>query len=166
MYFHFMVIFLSQCLLLSHFSCVRLCVTPEGSPPGSPIPGILQARTLEWVAISFSNAGKWKVKVKSLSRARPSATPWTAAFQAPPSMGFSRQEYWSGVPLPSPKQALDIPNTLDSQSELLIHAELFFFFKPKWHNPLCSLDGLVLCTNSNMDQTLAFYAFNWGYRDE
>ena len=70
--------------------------------PGSPIPGILQARTLEWVAISFSNATKWKVKLKLLSRVQPSATPWTAAFQAPPSMGFSRQEYWSGVPLPSP----------------------------------------------------------------
>ena len=72
-------------------------------PTGSPVPGILQARTLEWVAISFSNAGKWKVKGKSLSRVRPSATPWTAAYQAPPSMGFSRQEYWSGVPLPSPE---------------------------------------------------------------
>ena len=65
-------------------------------PPGSPVPGILQARTLEWVAITFSNAWKWKVKVKSLSRVRPSATPWTAAYQAPPSTGFSRQEYWSG----------------------------------------------------------------------
>ena len=75
-----------------------LCDPIDGSPPGSPIPGILQARTLEWVAISFSNAGKWKVKVKSLSRVRPLATPWTAAYQAPPSMGFSRQEYWSGVP--------------------------------------------------------------------
>ena len=82
--------------LLSHFSCVRLCVTPEGSPPGSPIPGILQARTLEWVAISLSNAGKWKMKMKSLSRVQLLATPWTAAHQAPPSMGFSRQEYWSG----------------------------------------------------------------------
>ena len=71
-------------------------------PPGSPVPGILQARTLEWVAISFSNAWKWKVKVKSLSHVRLLATPWTAAYQAPPSMGFSRQEYWSGVPLPSP----------------------------------------------------------------
>ena len=71
-------------------------------PPGSPVPEILQARTLEWVAISISNAGKWKVNVKSLSRARLVATPWTAAHQAPPSMGFSRQEYWSGVPLPSP----------------------------------------------------------------
>ena len=82
--------------------CPTLCDPIDGSPPGSPIPGILQARTLEWVAISFSNAGKWKVKVKSLSHVQPSATPWTAAFQAPPSMGFSRQEYWSGVPLPSP----------------------------------------------------------------
>ena len=83
-------------------SCPTLCDPIDGSPPGSPIPGILQARTLEWVAIFFSNAWKWKVKVKSLSCVRPSATPWTAAFQVPPSMGFSRQEYWSGVPLPSP----------------------------------------------------------------
>ena len=73
----------------------------DGSPPGSPIPGILQARILEWVAISFSNAWKWKVKVKSLSRVQFFTTPWTAAYQAPLSMGFSRQEYWSGVPLPS-----------------------------------------------------------------
>ena len=84
-------------VLLSHFGHVRLCVPIDGSPPGSPIPGILQARTLEWVAISFSNAWKWKMKVKSLSRVRLFATPWTAAYQAPLSMGFSRQEYWSGV---------------------------------------------------------------------
>ena len=83
-------------------SCPTLCDPIDGSPPGSPIPGILQARTLEWVAISFSNAWKWKVKVKSLSRVRLLASPWTAAYQAPLSMGFSRQEYWSGVPLPSP----------------------------------------------------------------
>ena len=70
--------------------------------PRSPVPGILQARTLEWVAISFSNAWKWKVKVKSLSRVWLLATPWTVAHQAPPPKGFSRQEYWSGVPLPSP----------------------------------------------------------------
>ena len=88
-------------LLLSRFSRVRLCDPIDGSPPGSPVPGILQARTLEWVAISFSNAWKWKVKVKSLSCARLLATPWTAAHQAPPSMGYSRQEYWSGVPSPS-----------------------------------------------------------------
>ena len=82
-------------------SCPTLCDPTDGSPPGSPVPGILQARSLEWVAISFSNAWKWKVNVKSLSRVRLCATPWTAAHQAPPSMGFSRQEYWSGVPLPS-----------------------------------------------------------------
>ena len=83
-------------------SCPTLCDPIDGSPPGSPVPGILQARTLEWVAISFSNAWKWKVKVKSLSRVWPLVTPWTAAYQAPLSIGFSRQEYWSGVPLPSP----------------------------------------------------------------
>ena len=77
--------------------CPTLCDPIDGSPPGSPFPGTLQARTLEWVAISFSNSWKWKVKVKSLSHAQPSVTPWTAAYQAPPSMGFSRQEYWSGV---------------------------------------------------------------------
>ena len=83
-------------------SCPTLCKPIDSSPPGSPVPGILQARTLEWVAISFSNAWKWKGKVKSLSRVGLLATPWTAAHQAPPSMGFSRQEYWSGVPSPSP----------------------------------------------------------------
>ena len=83
-------------------SCPTLCDPTDGSPPGSPVPGILQARTLEWVAISSSNAWKWKVKVKSLSRVGLLATPWTAAYQAPPSMGFSRREDWSGVPLPSP----------------------------------------------------------------
>jgi len=91
-------------LLLSRFSRVWLCNPIDGSPPGSPIPGILQARTLEWVAISFSNAWKWKVKVKSLSHVRLLATPWTAAYQAPLSMGFSRQEYWNGLPLPSPRE--------------------------------------------------------------
>ena len=80
-------------------SCPTLCDPIDGSPPGSPVPGILQARTLEWVAISFSDAWKWKVKGKLLSRVRLLATPWTAAYQAPLSMGFSRQEYWSGVPL-------------------------------------------------------------------
>ena len=81
--------------------CPTLWDPIDGSPPGSPIPGIIQARTLEWVAISFSNAWKWKVKVKSVSCARLLSTPWTAAYQAPPSMGFSRKEYWSGLPLPS-----------------------------------------------------------------
>ena len=85
-------------------SCPTLCNPVDGSPLGSAVPGILQARTLERVAISFSSAGKWKVKVKSLSRVRLLVTSWTAAYRAPPSMGFSRQEYWSGVPLPSPLQ--------------------------------------------------------------
>ena len=74
-------------------SCPTLCNPIDSGPPGSPIPGILQARTLEWVAISFSSAWEGKVKVKSLSRVRLFATPWSAAYQAPPSMGFSRQEY-------------------------------------------------------------------------
>ena len=87
-------------------SCPTLCEPIDGSKSGSPVPGSPQARTLEWVAISFSKAWQWKVKVKSLSRVRLPATPWTAAYQAPPSMGFSRQEYWSGVPLPSPDSNL------------------------------------------------------------
>ena len=88
-------------------SCPTLCDRIDGSPPGSLVPGILQARTLEWVAISFSNAWKWKVKVKSLiqaldmcyfmlscfSHVQLFATPWTVACQAPLSMKFSRQEY-------------------------------------------------------------------------
>ena len=86
----------------SHQSCPTLWDPIDGSPPGSPIPGILQARTLEWVAISFSNAWKWKVKVKLFSCVRLFTTPQTTAYQAPPPMGFSRQEYCSGVPLPSP----------------------------------------------------------------
>ena len=86
----------------SHQSCPTLCDPLDGSPTGSRVPGILQARTLEWGAISFSNAWKWKVKVKSLSLVRLLATPLTVAYQAPQSMGFTRQEYWSGLPLPSP----------------------------------------------------------------
>ena len=83
-------------------SCLTLCDPIDGSPPGSLVPGILRARTLEWVAVSFSNAWKWKVKVKSFSPVRLLATPRTAAHQAPPSLGFSRQKHWSGLPLPSP----------------------------------------------------------------
>ena len=91
-------------------SCPTLCGPTDGSLRGSPIP-----RILEWVAISFSNAWKWKVKVKSLSCVRFLATPWTAAYQAPPSMGFSRQEYRSGVPSPSPKELLEMLNQLVTQ---------------------------------------------------
>ena len=103
-------------------SCPTLCDPIDGSPPGPPVPGILQARTLEWVAISFSNAWKWKVKVKSLSPVWLLATPWTAAYQAPLSMGFSRQEYWSGVPLPSPQ-----PTT---RSSLFPVCVLFLLYLP------------------------------------
>ena len=84
-------------------SCLTLCDPRDSSPPGSPVPGILQARTLEWVAISFSNAWEWKVKVKSLNRVQLCAIPETAAHQAPLSLGFSRQEPWSGLPFPSPR---------------------------------------------------------------
>ena len=102
-------------------SCLTLCDPMDGSPSGSPVPGILQARTLEWVAISFSNEWQWKVKVKSLCRVQLLETPWTVAYQAPPSMGFSRQEYWSGVPLPSPMYSLERPMFLcevDNCSEI------------------------------------------------
>ena len=105
-------------------SCPTLCGPIDSSPPGSPIPGILQARTLEWVVISFSNAWKWKMKVKSFSRVWLLATPWTADYQALPSMGVSRQEYWSGVPLPSPSNAfilvqITILSWLDKYCSLL-----------------------------------------------
>ena len=87
---------------------LTLCNSIDGRPPGTPIPGILQARTLEWAAISFSNAWKWKMK--SLSHVQLFTTPWTAAHQAPLPMGFSRQEYWSGSPLPSPDFSLALFN--------------------------------------------------------
>ena len=133
-------------------SCPTLCDPIDSSPPGSPFPGILQARTLEWVAISCSSAWKWKVKVKSLSRVRPLA--WTAAYQAPPSMGFSRQEYWSGVPLPSPlicqwwvilglllRHAFWLPKPYVQLSTQQSHLDLqaWPFFKKQWlHHPYIS----------------------------
>ena len=109
---HKLYIFKVQNVMFSYIyhaaaKSLQLCLTLydpiDGSPPGSPVPGILQARTLEWVAISFSNAWKWKVKLKSLSHVWLLVTPWTAAHKAPPSMGFARQDYWSELPLPSPK---------------------------------------------------------------
>ena len=148
-------------------SCPTLCDPIDGSPPGSPVPGILQARTLEWVAISSSNAWKWKVKVKSLSRFRLLATPWTTAHQAPPSMGFSRQEYWSGVPshpllLPFPpalnlsqhqdffqwvSSSNQVPKVLELQHQSFqwIFRVDFLFHSPLWPSsrgclvPLCFL---------------------------
>ena len=124
-------------------SCPTLCDPIDGSPPGSPVSGILQARILEWVAIAFSNAWKWKVKVKPLSHVQLFATPWTAAYQAPPSMGFSRQEYGRGVPfppsgdLPNPgikpesptlkADSLPLSNLGSPSHNHLLDRELFFF---------------------------------------
>ena len=116
-------------------SCPTLCDPIDGSPSGSTIPGILQPRTLERVAISFSNAWKWKVKVKSLSRFRLFWTPWTASYQAPPSMWFSRQEYWSGVPLPSPVFLLD-------HTILITVASLYSVKSRVWFK-LCSLKNVL-----------------------
>ena len=101
-------------------SCPILCDPIDGGPPGCPVPGILQARTREWVAISFSDAWKWKMKVRSLSRVRLLATPWTAAHQTPPSMAFPRQEYWSGVPLLSLSYGAVSVKFLDIQACSLI----------------------------------------------
>ena len=90
-----------ELLLLSHFSCVRLCATPQTAAHQAP-PSLGFSRQEHWSGLPFpspmyeSEKSKWN-HVQLL------ATPWTAAHQAPPSMGFSRQEYWSGVPLPSPR---------------------------------------------------------------
>ena len=104
----------------SRQSCPTLCYPIDGSPPGSPVLGILQARKLEWVAISFSNAWNWKVKVKSLSRVWLLPTPWTTAHQTPPSMGFSRQEFWSGFPAlyPLPFKSLTNPKKVFASDNL------------------------------------------------
>ena len=120
-------------------SCLTLCDPIDGSPPGSTIPGILQARTLEWVASSFSNAWKWKVKVKSLSCVRLLATPWTAAYQAPPSLGVSRQEYWSGVPLPSPTPCLVVAKSKAPRRKTGAQRKPYYLQKQFRHNePLLS----------------------------
>ena len=107
-------------------SCPTLCNPIDGSPPGSPVPGILKGRSLEGVAFSFSNAWKWKVNVKSLSRVQLLATAWTAAYQAPPSMGFSKQECWSGVPLPSPTRENSL---LKNTNMIMATSRLKLFFK-------------------------------------
>ena len=121
--------------------CPTLCDPTDGGPPGSPVPGILQARTLEWVAISFSNAWKWKVKVKLLSCVQLLATPWTAACQARSSMGFSRQEYWSGVPLSSP---IYIGISLKSKHLKLCEHHHIHKFSPFWKlTPRCICKAFV-----------------------
>ena len=113
-------------------SCPTLCDLVDDSLPGSPIPGILQARILEWVAISFSNAWKWKVKVKSLSRVQLLVTPRTAAHQAPPSLGFSRQEYWSGVPSPFPLSLLQWAIITTFWFYKTVANASFFSLRTKW----------------------------------
>ena len=136
-------------------SCPTLCDPIDGSPPGSPVPGILQARTLEWVAISFSNAWKWKAKGKSLSRVWLFETPWTTAYQAPPSTGFSRQEYWSGVPLPSPHHTLlkvkydpELRGLKNKFIHIFPHANLVWFPLPEAPRLLSHLACETLSTKS------------------
>ena len=113
-------------------SCPTLWDPIDGSPPGSPVSRILQARILEWVAISFPNALKWKVRVKSLSHVRLLVTSWTAAYQAPPSMGFSRQEYWSGVPLPSPITYIDSLKKTNSEKQSRVVVIRVWGWWEKW----------------------------------
>ena len=127
----------------SHQLCPTLCLPIDSSPPGSSVPGILQARTLEWVAISFSNAWKWKVKGKLLRRAWLLATPWTAAHQAPLSMGFSNQEYWSGVPLPSPMFGAQTAYSLERR----IRRTLPHFILPKKKKKIWISDRLSIKKN-------------------
>ena len=112
---------------ISRFSRVRLCDPRDGSPPGSPFPGILQARTLEWVAISFSNAWKWEVKVKQLSHVWLFVTPWTVTCLALLSMEFSRQEHWSGIPFPPPGDLPD-PGIGPESPALQVDSLLFGHF--------------------------------------
>ena len=149
-------------------SCPTLRDPIDGSPPGSPVPGILQARTLEWVAISFSNAWKWKVKVKSLSCVRLLATPWTAAYQDPPSMGFSRQEYWSGVPLPS-LSSLTTPS-LNSSALSVLHKFIVSLSKGirapcSGHLLGSSFLSRCLCTWKNSIKCICFYpaSLSWKF---
>ena len=145
-------------------SCPTLRDPIDGSPPGSPVPGILQARTLEWVAISFSNAWNWKVKVKSLRRVWPSATPWTVAYQAPPSMGFSRQEYWSGLPLPCTHKVMYYMETdgvtcyLRLPSVSLGVPFLFVGFSIQQGQPLQLRSGNVVSDNWGLNPR---EVFNW-----
>ena len=140
-------------LLLSNFSHVWFCATPiDGRPPGSTVPGILQARTLEWVAMFFPNAWKWKMKVKSPSRVQLLVTPWTVAYQAPLSIGFSRQEYWNGVPLPSPQHRWEIVNFVKQH---LMDYRLNFF---QWIVNLIKYNLLEITHFSS----LACYCFSTG----
>ena len=138
-------------------SCLTLCNPIDSSPPGSPVPGILQARTLEWVASSFSNAWKRKVEVKPLSRVRLLAIPWTVAHWAPPSMGFSRQEYWSGVSSPSPLSNLGVYYFLELKivfSCMFAHSSFYCIY-------ICTIFITEICWNtiSYMCYWLCLYTY-------
>ena len=142
------------CLLAKSLqSCPTLCDPIDGSPPGSRVPGILQARTLEWVAISFSNAWKWEVKVKSLSRVQLLATPWTAAHQAHPSVGFSRQEYWSGVPLPSPDHNFRVLYVRYQKCAILTRYTLLYKIETNNHKTV-----LITKMQPEISYSLLFYS--------
>ena len=142
-------------------SCPTLCDPIDGSPPGSAVPGILQARTPEWVAISFSNAWKWKVKVKSLSRVWLSETPQTAAYQAPLSMGFSRQEYWSGVPLPSP-ELIFYSRSMMSLSHISLYFAFFsVYFFSNFHYKYVQSFYCTSCSSTTYILSLYFCAILW-----
>ena len=132
---HLLLLIFTATAAKSLQSCPTLCDPIEVSPPGCAIPGILQARTLKWVAISFSSAWKWKVEVKSLSHVRLFATPWAAAYQAPPSMGFSRQEYWSVI---FTEQLLSVR---------LCWVFLSLFFSTYHGNPVRKTLSLILLTS-------------------
>ena len=144
-------------------SCPTLCDPIDGSPPGSADPGILPARALEWVAISFSNAWKWKVKVKSLTHVRPSATPWTTAYQAPRSMGFSRQEYWSGVPLPSPSLDLNTAHILYiSGVQPWLPIRITWEIVKNLDVVKCSISCLIGTQGCNSHQRFWASTYEWG----
>jgi len=139
-------------------SCPTLCDPIDGSPPGSPVPGILQARTLEWVTISFSSAWKWKVKVKSLSRVWLLATPWTAAHQAPLSMGFARQEYCSGAASFGTPVIQMLVRLILSQRSLRLSSVLFILF-----TLFCSSE--VISTILIFQLTDSFFCFKYSAVD-
>ena len=134
-------------------SCPTLCDPIDGSPSGSPVPGIFQARTLEWVAISFTSAWKWKIKVKSLSRVQLLATPWTAAYQAPLSMGFCRQELEWG--------AIAFSEEISSLSHFIIFLYFFALLAEKVFliSPCHSLE---LCIQMGISFLFSF-AFHFSY---
>ena len=138
-------------------SCPALCNPIDSSPWGSPTPEILQSRTLKWVAISFSNAWKWKVKVKLLSCVRLFETPWTAAYQAPLSMGFSRQEYWSGVPLPSPPRTPKMSETRCWEIDIGVNPRYTFLQDAKFRGR----SKLISLLNGKTKLSVALVRSDW-----